>query len=182
MGNIFQIGDFMQDSLVSITLFQKNQTVIGLNWQQFARIFNVDPSTTANVWVGQAWHGTVLWVHVDTDNKYSEKSKNKLFKIYGLTKENLFMLGSSYIGKLLRDLVTARGYDSIESCLSYLHGNESTWKGEARFILNLREQVYSKAHAYLESLISKDGNVILENYDVKPLMDTLPAIAWPESL
>ena len=79
---------------------------------------------------------------------------------------------------LLRDhimrTVNAKGYDSVESCVSYSSSTNAKWKQEALCLIEWRDNVYQTVINIYNEVLNEasipDPNNILQN---------LPVINWP---
>ena len=141
---------------------------------------NTTLDTMHNIWICLTFHGQLLWSFHDEKDEITEENKNELHKRFRHSRERLTAIAGDWLDNLMRIMVRQKGYSTIESCISYLHGKNKQWKADARYLLDLREQVYEKAFEFLSTLSADEGGVFLVDFSDAPLLAALPEIKWPE--
>lgn len=80
------------------------------------------------------------------------------------------------IDNYLQGLVSSRGYDTLESCLSYYNSTVEKWKYESRAITKHRDQLYRKGYDLIAQC--KKGEIDYRIVDLQYILNLIDPLDW----
>ena len=80
------------------------------------------------------------------------------------------------IDNYLQELVSSRGYDTLESCLSYYNSTVEKWKYESRAITKHRDQLYSKGYELIAQC--ERGEIDYRIVDLQYILNLIDPLDW----
>lgn len=80
------------------------------------------------------------------------------------------------IHNYLQELVASRGYDTLESCLSYYNSTVEKWKYESRAITKHRDQLYHKGYDLIAQC--EKGEIDYRIIDLQYILNLIDPLDW----
>lgn len=77
---------------------------------------------------------------------------NEPLPVPELTFDQLVAMYEPALEQWMLQTVRQNGYDSILSCISYIHSSNTVWKADAQAVIDWRDALWTAAYAYRNSL------------------------------
>lgn len=108
---------------------------------------------------------------------HSEKTINVIFAVNSHTWPHIKEIINSEVARKLDEFAKTRGYDNIISCASYANSTNLSYKQEAEYCIQLRDQVW----AIINDWINKVDNYEIEMpKSMEQIYKKLPEFNWPQ--